>query len=88
MASNNRGLAHILATVIVILIFLSTLISAFLSVGISAFGFRATDGSGDEEATSAVASGVLLTHAGISVTVAVLMGWLSYKMVKCEFNCA
>lgn len=83
MPTANKGWAHVLATIIVVLIFLTTIISAILSVGVALFGIR-----NDEEMIAPNATkGVLIVYAGVSVAIAALMGWLSYKMVKCEFNC-
>lgn len=88
--ASNRGWAHILATIIIVLIFLTSVISAFLSVGIAVFGvgvIAATEGEHEESNVPEVAGGVLIVYAGISVAIATLMGWLSFKMVKCEFKC-
>lgn len=85
---NGKGLAHLLATIIVILIFLSTVISAIITIlfaGAVSRVAQVTDT--DDSGVVKGAGGAIMLYAGLSSAVAIIMGWLSYKMVKCEFKC-
>lgn len=65
--SNGKGMAHLLATIIVVLLFVVSVASLIGGV------FMHTSDS--------------VSTKVISLALASILGWLSYKMVNCEFVC-